>query len=80
MQIDDSYCLIKCTPTHKIILCLFYKQYPVCLICNSAKAMYTLLNLHDAFQNLSMNHMLYLGQEIYKAELSLILGQKYTQN
>ena len=49
-------------------------------MCNSAHIMYTLMGLHDTFQNLSTNHILYLGQEIYKAELSLNLGQQYTQN
>lgn len=80
MQIDDIYCVIKYTPTNKMFLCLFQKHYPICLIVHSARIMYVLIDIHDAFDKLSTSHLLYLGQEIYKAELSLALGQQYIQD
>ena len=80
MKIDDSYCLIKCVPRYKIWLALFQDKYPICLISNSATIMHELIDAHDTFRTLSISHILYLGQEIYKAEISLTLGQNYVQD
>ena len=80
---DNYYSLIQLKSAN-IILYLFPslsdRLYPLCLICQSSDQMYILMDFHDVFLRLSLYHVLYLGQEIYKVELSLKLGQQYTQN
>lgn len=67
-----------------IILCLFHNNnkstYPIYLISNSSKKIFQLISIHNSFLNLSMSHYLYLGKELYKAEVALILGQDYIQD
>nr|BCB92343.1 hypothetical protein [Grateloupia asiatica] len=88
---DNFYCLIRLQKNRTISLCLFesiqnslenYDKniYPICFTAVSADSMYILLSKHDLFKKLSINHVLYLGQELYKAELSVIFNQSYVQN
>nr|YP_008144696.1 hypothetical protein [Grateloupia taiwanensis]AGO19819.1 hypothetical protein [Grateloupia taiwanensis] len=90
-QMDDFYCLIRLQKNRTISLCLFesiqnniknYNKnvYPICFTAVSADSMYILLSKHDLVKKLSMNHVLYIGQELYKAELSVIFDQSYVQN
>lgn len=84
INMDTYYCLIKLRSSSSIILYLFHSQYtfkyPLCLVSSSSSIMYKLMSLHDSFMSLSFGHVLYLGQELYKAEMSLKLSQDYIQN
>nr|WCH58140.1 hypothetical protein [Cystoclonium purpureum f. stellatum] len=82
---DNSYCLIRLNVNINISLYFFYvdnnvSQYPICITACQSDILYYLMSLHNSFRNLSINHYLYLGKELYKAELSLILKQKYIQD
>ena len=83
---DSYYCVIKCISQSKssLILYLFSSKYtnkyPVSLTSYSSKAIYQLMDLHDAFLFLSLRHILYLGQELYKAEICVKLGHQYIQD
>ena len=80
---DQHYSLIQSAESN-IILYLFHNKslinYPICLISSSSNDIYQLISIHDIFLKLSLCHLLYLAQEVYKAELSSILGQQYIQS
>ena len=45
------------------------------------KDLFSLINMYEAiFDSISFRHALYMGKEIYKAELSKIFNQKYLQS
>lgn len=47
----------------------------------TAKEVSFLLQYHNhVFLNLSSDHALYLGRELMKAEIALVMGQKYIQD
>lgn len=47
----------------------------------SYKELFSLINIYEAiFCSISFRHALYMGKEIYKAELSKIFNQKYLQS
>ena len=47
----------------------------------SYKQLLILINMHDnLFGSISFGHALYIGKEIYKAELSKIFNQNYIQS
>ena len=81
---DNSYCLIYIIIRKYIVLCLLQNNsrniYPVYFISNSSKKIFQLISIYNGFLGLSLNHYLYLGKELYKAELALVLGQYYTQD
>nr|YP_010986223.1 hypothetical protein UYL67_pgp197 [Pachymeniopsis lanceolata]WOL37141.1 hypothetical protein [Pachymeniopsis lanceolata] len=88
---DGFYCLIRLQKNRIISLCLFEsiqanigsynkKIYPICFTAVSADLMYILLSKHNLLKKFSINHILYIGQELYKAELSTVLKQVYIQN
>ena len=83
MKMDIYHCLIR-TRFSYIILYVYNYSYmvtsPICILSNSSITIYKLMNYHDQFLNFSSSHLLYLGRELYKAELSLKLGQQYIQD
>nr|YP_009393486.1 hypothetical protein [Bostrychia simpliciuscula]ARW62048.1 hypothetical protein [Bostrychia simpliciuscula] len=85
---DTSYILIrihnkKTIELHYFICSLYYNSiiysYPICFTANSSYVMFILLSLHKSFHFLTTEHKLYLGKELYKAEISIQLNQKYIQ-
>lgn len=85
--IDSSYCVI--TVKNNLIICSYFRfsennsdqYYQINFSSNSADLLFDLINEHDYLSQLiSLGHALYLGKEIYKAELTLILLQVYVQS
>nr|YP_009295817.1 hypothetical protein Schim_071 [Schimmelmannia schousboei]AOM64752.1 hypothetical protein Schim_071 [Schimmelmannia schousboei] len=84
---DNSYCLIRVSINQKIVLYYFDNNqkvkninYPICFTSYSANLIYRLLSIHNCFQLCSISHILYMSQELYKAELCLIFNQNYIQD
>lgn len=82
---DDSYCTIQLIDNVDISLYFFLlrshtSNHPICITSAKAETIYYLISLHKSFSGLSLSHYLYLGRELYKAELCLILEQNYVQN
>nr|YP_009295358.1 hypothetical protein BI108_pgp037 [Dasya binghamiae]AOH77370.1 hypothetical protein [Dasya binghamiae] len=87
---DKFYCLIRVIKKKRIELYCFRRlnniddnsfiyTYPICFTANSFKTITYLFNLHNIINMLSINHILYLGKELFKAELSLFSHQIYIQ-
>ncbi len=85
-MIDDDYCII--TVENSFIICSYFrfsknnfgKYYQINFSSTSSDLLFDLINEHHYLsQFISLSHALYLGKEIYKAELSLILLQLYIQ-
>lgn len=83
--IDSDYCIIHLKG--KLIICSYFQSI-------DAKQTFCQINFYNVSSNLlldiiaqhqfllqsiSLSHALYLGKEIYKAELSKILSQLYIQ-
>lgn len=90
---DSFYCIVRIILNKKLSLfCFNYSSsvwmgqkikrmyYPICFSAKSSTTIIKLFSLHSCYKIMSMNHALYLGKELYKAELSLILHQVYIQN
>nr|WOA02478.1 hypothetical protein [Gloiopeltis furcata] len=81
---DNSYCLISVLRSNESSLCCYFyfnsKSYPIFIRAKYSILIYVLICKHRHLRRLSCSHYLYLGGEIYKAELSLLLDQEYTQN
>lgn len=89
MYIDNVYCLIKIIQKKfielyiiksKVIVNNHAYNYPLCFIGINCNLILKLLSLHDNLSLLSFNHALYIGKELYKAEISLIINQIYIQD
>nr|QCI09129.1 hypothetical protein [Inkyuleea mariana] len=85
---DNFYCLIRVIVHKKRKLSLYYfshnitKQsfiYPICFTASNINVMFKLLSMHNCFNQASIYHILYIGQELYKAELCLAFNQIYIQ-
>nr|YP_009297004.1 hypothetical protein Ceram_071 [Ceramium japonicum]AOM66347.1 hypothetical protein Ceram_071 [Ceramium japonicum] len=90
---DSFYCLVSIILNKKISLYCFKNThsnyiaqkmtkicYPICFSAKSSKNILKLFSLHSYNNLISINHAFYLGQELYKAELSLFFNQVYIQN
>jgi len=86
---DNYYCLIKIVQNKQRIevyfvnsdcsLKKFLYNYPMCFTANSLNNIILLLDSHDFINTLSLQHTLYIGKELYKAELALFSSQLYIQ-
>ena len=89
---DSFYCLVRIIFQKKIALYYMVKEdnfkscekkklylYPTCFTANSANSMIKLLSLHNFLYMSSIEHALYLGKELSKAEMALIFSQIYIQ-
>lgn len=85
--IDSNYCVI--TVKNNLIICSYFRfsennfcQYSqIDFSSSSADLLFDLISEHyDLSQSISLSHALYLGKEIYKAELALIFLQVYVQS
>lgn len=86
---DDYYCLIRVFNSNMITLYLFKASqqskknkllYPICFSAYSTHLLYRLITTHQIFHNLSLIHIFYISQEVYKAELSIFFNQQYVQS
>nr|YP_009300570.1 hypothetical protein BI106_gp038 [Campylaephora sungminbooi]AKU47489.1 hypothetical protein [Campylaephora sungminbooi]ALN11936.1 hypothetical protein 121 [Campylaephora sungminbooi] len=90
---DSFYCLVRIILNKKLSLycfnCIVPKDpsqkvlnlvHPICFTAKSSGNIIKLLSLHSCFNVIAVNHISYLAIELYKAELSLVLGQIYIQN
>jgi len=88
---DNFYCLIKIiNNTEKIEIYCFrhfikisdnktFNSYPLCFTAYDFNSIFLLLSLHYLLNLLSLPHILYLGKELFKAELALFSEQIYIQ-
>nr|YP_009396983.1 hypothetical protein [Spyridia filamentosa]ARW66169.1 hypothetical protein [Spyridia filamentosa] len=85
---DNCYCIIKVLNSVIIAYCAYkdlnaisspFLDYYICFTAHQSTHICRLLALHDFSENISLQHAFYLGQEFYKAEISLILSQEYIQ-
>uniref|UniRef100_UPI00300296A1 Ycf91 n=1 Tax=Anunuuluaehu liula TaxID=3049639 RepID=UPI00300296A1 len=84
-KMDNSYCLIRLVLYENIALYCFQVKsktynYPICFTAHNADKLYKIIFIHKMLKNISLKHCIYLGQELYKAELCLKFGQEYIQN
>lgn len=85
---DNYYCLIRLHKNAIVLNLIQNKNHyiniksmlPICFSASSASILYRLVIMHKLFHNLSIVHIMYLSQEIYKAELAIFLNQKYIQS
>nr|YP_009244292.1 hypothetical protein Gvag_079 [Gelidium vagum]AMK96534.1 hypothetical protein Gvag_079 [Gelidium vagum] len=85
IHIDQKYCLITAIQEDQQIIMYYYdysaSDYPICFTSyQSSVLIYKLIYLYDDLNTLSIVHLLYLAQELYKAELSLYFKQIYIQD
>ncbi len=88
---DNTYCIIRNIYNKKIELCIYdiienninintiYLKYPICCTASNTRQLFHLLNLIEKVAFLSPQHILYIGKELYKAEISVLIHQKYIQ-
>ena len=86
-----SHCIIKVLNNQTIQLsyyvalpmrdtCIKNRYVPIIFTANNAKSICDLMQYHqNIFLTLSSGHALYLGRELIKAELALIMNQQYVQ-
>jgi hypothetical protein len=82
---DSSYCVIDVKDDIlRFSLFIARNNHMLCQVnfyANSSTLLFYLINQHSMiFEYISFEHALYVGREIYKAELSKILCQKYIQS
>ena len=83
---DNSYFLIRVMKNFSIELYYFSSikksyiyNYPICFCANDINLIIDLLSLHDLINLISSTHLIYLGKELYKAQLSIFYNQIYIQ-
>ena len=84
--LDNNYCIIN-LKNETVQLSLFIVNnrdiYDICRInfyAFSSNLLFSLIYRHHTIsQYISLSHALYIGKEIYKAELSKVLKQTYLQ-
>nr|YP_009293669.1 hypothetical protein Rhodyp_073 [Rhodymenia pseudopalmata]AOM64351.1 hypothetical protein Rhodyp_073 [Rhodymenia pseudopalmata] len=89
LLMDKYYCVIRIASDQLINLYLWkYNRslrcignlYPVCFSGHSADSLHQLIQVHYIHRHLSLIHVFYIAQELYKAELSLFFNQIYIQS
>lgn len=85
--IGNDYCIISLRKENIIISYFRFidkKKFNICqvnFISSSSNLLFDLINKHHLLvKSISLSHALYIGKEIYKAELSKILLQEYIQS
>ena len=85
--LDDGYCIIYVKSNSVIYVCFIFNKLDKSSICHinfcavSSSLLINLISQHKSLsQVISISHALYLGKEIYKAELSNICSQAYIQS
>ena len=83
---DSSYFLLRVNKKNRIEVYyikqrkdFFVYNYPVCFLGYKVKTIYCLINLYEFSNSLSTVHLLYLGKELFKVEVSCFTLQEYIQ-
>lgn len=85
--INDDYCVI--VVKNNFIFCSYFRYsqydcdqyYRIDFYSSSANGLFDLMNQHNYLScSISLSHALYLGKEIYKAQLATTLLQLYIQS
>lgn len=83
---DSNYCIISLNRgIIKLSLFIIISQYnnqkyQINFSANSSYLLFHLISQHSSlYKYISLNHVLYIGKEVYKAELSNIFHQIYIQ-
>ncbi len=89
-MIDNNYFLIRTLKQNIVeVRCLYasnnikgFYKYPLCFIVNYDKLSHIsiLLSLFLHLHLCSTEHKMYLGKEIYKIKISIVLNQIYVQS
>nr|UAT97249.1 hypothetical protein Ahn.pli.UK.pt_013 [Ahnfeltia plicata] len=87
-NLDKNHCIITISQSNFIQLIYFesisdisHKSCIIYFYAKSANIICHLLGSHQYLSSaISLRHSLYLGKELHKAEIALILGQKYIQD
>lgn len=86
-SIDSDYCIISSRNKGIVISyfrCINKNKFKICqinFIASSSDLLFNLIVKHNLlFQSISLGHALYLGKEVYKAELAKIFLQIYIQS
>lgn len=87
LNIDTNHSIISLYKK-KIIFSFFIvineKKNQACILNFYASSSFRLFeiinNYKSLFSSISLDHILYIGQEVYKAELSQLLKQRYVQS
>nr|YP_009393277.1 hypothetical protein [Symphyocladiella dendroidea]ARW61839.1 hypothetical protein [Symphyocladiella dendroidea] len=85
---DNSHVIVRIFNQEKIEVYYFHGishytyNYPVCftVFFSSINQMFTLLSIFVNIQHLCTYHKLYIGKEVFKANLSINLQQLYIQS
>nr|YP_009313469.1 Hypothetical protein ORF_1 [Galaxaura rugosa]SCW21723.1 Hypothetical protein ORF_1 [Galaxaura rugosa] len=84
----DIYCVININKDKQIYCIVYYRSdkknsldKSVIFKSKKAKRLSQLIQLHNCiYQNLSVSHAIYIGMELMKAEISVIVEQSYIQD
>lgn len=88
---DTIYCNIRVIYKIKLEILIFYNinknlkfyqtlnKYPLCIVGNNSKDLFLLFSICHHTAYFSLYHLLYLGKEISKAEIAMLIGQSYVQ-
>lgn len=84
---DNMYCKIRVIHSERIELLLFKYQknninnkiYPLSISALDSVNLLLLISICRLYKKLSFTHLVYIGQEISKAELCLYINQIYIQ-
>lgn len=89
-MIDNNYFTIKIVEQHYLEVRYFYydlyeyklQNYPVCFIIkfSNLDKIYSLLSVFIFTRLCSTQHKMYLGKELYKAKICILLNQPYVQS
>ena len=85
--LDKNYCLVYVKASYIVCSYFSFNELNRSSFCHvnffaiSSDLLINLISKHESLsQVISISHALYLGKEIYKAELSNICSQVYTQS
>jgi len=86
-SLDNDYCIVSLRKEVIIVSYFRYINRSKCNMCQvnfialSSNLLFDLIIKHNLFvKYISLSHALYIGKEIYKAELSKIISQRYVQS
>ena len=87
LNIDNNYSTFSFRKKHIVFSFFIIRDQNKHFFCtvnfyaSSSTKLFALMNEYNSlFLSISLSHLLYIGQEIYKAEISKIFKQKYIQS
>ena len=81
MILDKTFCLIKKHNEILVLCCYLDQEYILYFYGLDTNQIFKIIEHHKQFVNyISIYHSLYLGRELFKAEVSNITNQFYIQS